>query len=287
MRNILLAFACLSSLFAFGQTYSIYPEPFFSYLLHSPEKSFLQNTNDFQAFILHKQQVGLFENIYQTKACINYNQKRSSYTFQVHSEKEGDFISQNRLNFRYSVKTKLSKNTSLGVFFQPGFVNYKIGDDKVLAGSDFAPDLTAGVLFGLPKTFVTVNSSHIGSFSVTPIGTELVLKNYYTLSIHHNLYDIKNYGIDIHTQGLFFPQGKDMHQIGFSFYRKDLLKFIVAATSYGDMIYAAELNIINKNKYNCLLNVSFENQNQLKSTGMRIPYFNIGIIIHKAADDDT
>lgn len=183
-------------------SFSDYFDQFFNnyYLLNTANSDSSYKT---AVNISNKTQTGLFKGVNKLYMDVDMriSSRKGVYHFigiQAINNKEGEFISKNRLTGRYSWHGKISGRASVSAGISLGFVNYSFNTSQSgTGGSDWVPDGNAGIWYLRKKISLGVSTQQIFNQKIRPANQTFLLSNYYNFTARY-LIDI-NHFLNLHT----------------------------------------------------------------------------------------
>lgn len=117
--------------------------------------------------------------------------RKNSYHFigmQALSSKIGQYISKNRLQFRYSWFTQLSRKASLSAGISLGFINYAfLTTQGGAGGSDFGPDGMLGIHYVRANTVIGIGIQQLFAPVLIPVNQSFKLNRLYNVDVSHRI----------------------------------------------------------------------------------------------------
>lgn len=173
-------------------SFSDYFDQFYNnyYLLNTANTD---TTYKIDATASSKTQTGLFQGVNKIYIDIDLrlSSKKENFHFagiQAINNREGDFISKNRLIGRYSLRIPLSYRSALSAGISGGFVNYAFNTSQSgVGGADWVPDANAGIWYLREKISVGFSTQQLFNQKIRPANQTFSLGRYYNMTIKSHL----------------------------------------------------------------------------------------------------
>ncbi len=144
------------------------------------------------AKVANKAQTGLFQGVNKIYMDVDLrvSPKKNVIHFagiQIINNREGDYISKNRLLGRYSLRIKTSERSSLSAGLALGFVNYAFNTSQAgVGGSAWVPDGNAGLWYLRKKLSLGFSMQQMFSQRIRPVDQTFILDNYFNFTAKYS-----------------------------------------------------------------------------------------------------
>ena len=181
-----------------------------------------QSTFEFQSFL--RQQTGIFRNIYQAYYKANYSLKSATTSLYGNIEREGDFISRNRMYGNYTIYIPLSKKLKFGAGISGGLINFSMNtESQSINVNKTAIDANCGVSITSDKWFVQASIDQIPQRNIKSISSTFTYKTYYQALSRFNIVSNNRFELKGISHLLLYTDQKSEFLVGiYAAYKKTL-----------------------------------------------------------------